>query len=225
MKRFLVFPITLLVLSGCSSSSEPFTSQEIEEILLPYFKNSSVLEKNLPFYTENLSMVSNIKSLSDDYPLEIITEGGAKFKKNNAVYFNEDDYKKIMIFCKITINKSDVINEATFTDKFYNFAYDKWRINNKVVLAKIDKCTNDYLNTKAIKTDELSYFLADDRIKKNLHYPFLKDSITNATKDNIITYIEIFDIYRNLDKAIEKNLFANLDKLKTELQNQNGETK
>lgn len=220
MKNFLILPVILLGFVGCSNSNEPFTEEENEEILLPYFKGNSVLSENLPYYTENLAVVSNIKSLSDDYPLEIITEGGAKTEKDNAVTFYANDYEEIMNYCKIKLNKSDVINETTFTQKVFSFADDSWRISNKVVLAKMDKCAQSYLNTKPIKKDELSYFLADDRIKNNLHYPFLKDSITNATKDNIITYIEIFDIYRNLDKAIEKNLSANLDKLNAELQKQ-----
>lgn len=220
MKNFLILPVILLGFVGCSNSNEPFTEEENEEILFPYFKGNTFLSKNMPYFTENLEEISNIKSLSDDYPLEIITEGGAKSEKTNAVYFNDDDYKKIMRFCKIKLNKSDVINETTFTQKVFDFADDNWRISNKVVLAKMDKCAHNYLNTKPIKKNELSYFLADDRIKNNLHYPFLKDSITNATKDNIITYIEIFDIYRNLDKAIEKNLSANLDKLNIELQKQ-----
>lgn len=225
MKNFLILPVILLGFIGCSNSNEPFTEQENEEILLPYFKGNSVLSENLPYYTENLAVVSNIKSLSDDYPLEIITEGGAKSEKSNAVSFYANDYEEIMKYCKIKLNKSDVINEATFSQKVFGFADDSWRISNKSVLDKMDKCANNYLSTKPIKKDELSYFLADDRIKNNLHYSFLKDSITKSTKDNIITYIEIFDIYRNLDKAIEKNLSTNLDKLNAELQNKDGETK
>lgn len=225
MKKFLVFSITLLVLSGCSSSSKPFTAEENKEILLPYFNNSSVSKQNLPFYTENLSRVSNIKSLSDDYPIEIVSAGGAKFKKSNAVSFYYDDYIAVMKYCNIKLSKADVINKTTFTQKVFNFKEDNWEISNKTLLEKIDNCAKNYFEKTSIKRDELSYFLADDRIKNNLHHSFLKDSISNATKDKVITYIEIFDIYRNLDKAIEKNLSANLDKLNAGLQNQNGETK
>lgn len=215
MKNFLILPVILLAFVGCSNSNEPLTEEKNEDILLPYIKGNSVISKNLPYYTEDLEVVSNIKSLSDDYPLEIITEGGAKSEKTNAVTFYHDDYVRIVRFCDIKLYKSDVKDLS----RFKPLTIADWVITNKNVLNKADICANNYLKTQPIKKDELSYFLADDRIKKNIKYPFLKNSIENATKDNVITYTEIFDIYRNLDKAIDKNLSSKFDSLKEDLKN------
>jgi len=217
MKKFLILPITLFAFSGCSSSSKPFTAEENRDILLPYFNGSSVSKQNLPFFTENITMVSNIKSLSDDYPIEIVSSGGAKLKKPNAVSFYYDDYINVMEYCNIKLSKADVINKTTTIQKIFNFKEDNWKISNKKLLEKIDNCANSYFKNTSIKRDELSYFLADDRIKNNLHYSFLKDSISNATKDKNITYIEIFDIYRNLDKALDENLSTDLSNFNTDL--------
>lgn len=217
MKKSLILPIVLLAFSGCSSSNKPFTAEESRDILLPYFNGSSVSKQNLPFYTENLTMVSNIKTLSDDYPIEIVSASGAKLEKSNAVSFYYDDYLAVMDYCNIKLTKSDVINKTTIVQKVFNFKEDNWEISNKKLLEKIDNCANSYFKNTPIKRDELSYFLADDRIKNNLHYSFLKDSISYATKDKIITYIEIFDIYRNLDKALDENLSTDLNKLNSDL--------
>lgn len=217
MKKFLILPIALLVISGCSSSNKPFTAEENRDILLPYFNGSSVSKQNLPFYTENLTMVSNIKSLSDDYPIEIVSAGGAKLEKSNAVNFYYDDYMAVMDYCNIKLSKEDVINKTTIFRKIFNREQDNWKISNKKLLEKIDNCANSYFKNTPIKRDELSYFLADDRIKNNLHYDFLKNSISNATKDKVITYIEIFDIYRNLDKALDETLSTDLNKFNSGL--------
>lgn len=224
MKKYLLIPI-VLSLVGCFDSNEQLSESESEDIVLPYFKADSYLDKNLPYYTENLTAVSNIKSLSEGHNIEIITEGGAKSDKFQAVTFDHYDYVKIMRSCKIKLKKSDVTNTTSLKDAFLYFKDDNWIISNEEIKKNIGNCAQNYLKTQPIKKDELAYFLADDRIKNNLHYPFLKDSIAKATSDKKITYMEIFDIYRNLDKAIETNLSDDLDKLNAELNNQNGEKK
>lgn len=223
-KIITTLAVTVALLTGCSDSNEPFTTEENESILIDHFIGNQVFSKNIPYYIENLEKVSKIKSLNEEYPIEITSVGGSKVQKDKAVGFYYDDYETVMRSCKIVLNRSDVKDTTSFLDRKNTF-----EITNQAVLDKIDNCISNYLQNTSIKSDELAYFLADDRIKKNIHYPFLSDSIKTATKDSKITYNEIFNIYRNLDKAIEKNLSTDLDKLNSDLKGEldkfNGELK
>lgn len=212
-KVFTTLGVTVSLLVGCSNSDMNIATEDNERILLSYFVGSEVLSKNLPFYNENLVKVSNIRSLNEEHPIDIISVGGSKIKKDKVVEFYHGDYENIMKKCKIQLKSSDVNKEKIFFSLYRNGS----EIINKSILDDIDKCSNEYLENTPIKSDELAYFLSDDRIKNNIHHPFLNDSIKAATKDSKITYSEIFNIYRNLDKALEKNLSTDLEKLNSDL--------
>ena len=55
------------------------------------------------------------------------------------------------------------------------------------------------------------YLFGDERITSNLHYDFLKKAMSDAVKDDKVTYSEAYNIYWNLDKALALNVKTNVE--------------
>lgn len=207
-----VFASTLLI--ACSSN-EQVVGNEYNDLMKSYIYDSA--RSNGGFSSNDLfaseEARKGIKSITESYKVDVLSTGGVVFAKDNINYIPDSD--DILKHCKVNLYKNDL--EDVQPLRWRIFGFHTYIIKNKTKLADIDICVKKYLKVKTLANEDLLYVLSDDRIKNNLHYDFLKNSLADGLKDDKLTYFEAYDIYRNLDKALELNVLKKVDSMKKDV--------
>lgn len=214
IKKLLSTVLASSLLVACSSN-EQVVGDEYNDLMKSYIYDSA---RSNGGFASNYLFASDddrkgIKSITLSYKVDVLSSGGTVFAKDNINYIPDSD--DVLKQCKFNLYKSDL--EDTESLRWRIFGFHNYIIKNKSKLADLDICVKKYLQVKTLSNEDLLYVLADDRIKNNLNYDFLKKSLADGLKDDKLTYFEVYDIYRNLDKALELNVLNKVDSMKQEI--------
>ena len=217
MKKFIIPTLTVIAITtGCSSKQpvKPLDKVTYESVVYPFIAT----ERN------KLEDIKSLQGLSKE--MSILYSDGTtqhtRFEKAPNLEFLKEH-------CKVSLTNYDVEPYKYDSDKlergsvrFMDLIKDiikpilvtKYQIKDVKKLQPISNCINYYVNNARLDQNDLKKFLADERISENLHHVNLKNAVNNAMKDDVITYGELFNIYRNLDIALNNNINDDLMKLK-----------
>lgn len=194
MKSKLLFSVaTGLLVCGCSNSAveqEQYDNLVKSEILYMIYANGE----------------KDIASLNHVHTMKVLNEDGVDRELDTIV---PPDSEKVKSLCKINLLESDIHNKHNIVNRTLGF--EDYEIINSDKLNNLNKCVNNYLKTTAVDNLSSQYLFGDERISDNIHYDFLKKSMTDAVKDDKVTYSEMYNIYRNLDKALKLNVQKNVE--------------
>lgn len=190
--KLLVVAATMLLFGGCSNET---IDQELSESVI----REEILNMDFPFNGRNLASLDHI------YTVVVLKKDGTETDISSILH----PLDNIQDSCKTELKYSDIENTATFPTKLFVSA-NYW-ISNANKVNEIRSCAYSYLKTTQLDYLSSQYLFGDKRVASNLHYDFLKKAMSDAVKDDKVTYSEAYNIYWNLDKALALNVKTNIE--------------
>lgn len=203
--KLLMTAITSLLMVGCSDSNEKADQEQYNQAVIP------VLEKAIGGRSSFDKI--GITSLDTAHTVQVLSNDGKVTDKRYINIFPTAD--AISMACKVDLRMGDIEDTEWFL--FRVNGYHTYVLRNNEKIAKLEACAKDYMAKTPISEEDFLYVLGDDRIKDNLHYDFLKESLTQALKDDKLTYNEMYNVYKNLDKALELNVAHKIESMRANI--------